>query len=236
MVSDSIFLCRSRTSTPSPAPRLCWPTWWRWSGIWMRRGGRTRPTTTWSRPWSCSSKPGPRWPRSEAGAVAEADHRDLGKPRLHYGSTGDWLTHLGGLRKGEGRRVVARAHALTGPLASTREAMAAGTVSPEQADVSSSPSTPCRQDRRSGAGVKPPCSSMRGASTPPTSPAPGAIWCMWSTPTPWIGSSSVSWTARNAPPTWADTSPSSATEPAGSGSRAADRPRTAPSSKPRSCR
>ena len=53
----------------------------------------------------------------QAGAVAEADHRDLGKAKLHYGSTGDWLTHLGGLRKGEGRRVVARAHALTGPLA-----------------------------------------------------------------------------------------------------------------------
>ena len=30
---------------------------------------------------------------------------------------------------------MARAHALTGPLASTREAMAAGTVSPEQADI-----------------------------------------------------------------------------------------------------
>jgi hypothetical protein len=71
----------------------------------------------------------------EAGAVAEADHRDLGKAKLHYGSTGDWLTHLGGLRKGEGRRVVARAHALTGPLESTREAMTDGRVSPEQADV-----------------------------------------------------------------------------------------------------
>jgi hypothetical protein len=71
----------------------------------------------------------------EAGAVAEADSRDLRKTKLSYGSTGEWLTHLGGLRKGEGRRVVTRAHALTGPLASTREAMAAGTVSPEQADV-----------------------------------------------------------------------------------------------------
>src|SRR4051812_32115959 len=71
----------------------------------------------------------------EAGVVAEADHRDLGKTRLAYGSTGDWLTHLGGLRKGEGRRLVARAHALTGPLAATRAAMVAGTVSPEQADV-----------------------------------------------------------------------------------------------------
>ncbi|HEY2879953.1 HNH endonuclease signature motif containing protein [Nocardioides sp.] len=71
----------------------------------------------------------------QAGAVAEADARDLAKQQLAYGSTGDWLTHTGGLRKGEGRRVVARAHALTGALADTREALAAGTVSPEQADV-----------------------------------------------------------------------------------------------------
>jgi Domain of unknown function (DUF222) len=71
----------------------------------------------------------------QSSALAEADARDLGKQRLAYGSTGDWLTHLGGLRKGEGRRLVARAHALTGPLEATREAMAAGRVSPEQADV-----------------------------------------------------------------------------------------------------
>jgi hypothetical protein len=71
----------------------------------------------------------------QAGAVAEADARDLAKQRLHYGSTGDWLTHLGGLRKGEGKRIVKRAHALTGPQAATRTALAAGTVSPEQADV-----------------------------------------------------------------------------------------------------
>ena len=71
----------------------------------------------------------------QAGAVAEADARDLAKRRMHYGSTGDWLTHLGGLRKGEGRRIVSRAHALTGPLSATRESMAAGRVSPEQADV-----------------------------------------------------------------------------------------------------
>jgi len=71
----------------------------------------------------------------EAAAVAEADHRALAKDTLHYGSTGDWLTHVGGLRKGQGRRIVARAHAVTGPLATTRDAMAAGRVSPEQADV-----------------------------------------------------------------------------------------------------
>src|SRR6188472_859053 len=71
----------------------------------------------------------------EAGAVAEADTRDLAKTQLAYGSTGDWLTHSGGLRKGQGRRIVNQAHALTGALASTREALAAGTVSPEQAEV-----------------------------------------------------------------------------------------------------
>src|SRR5438046_217697 len=62
----------------------------------------------------------------EAGAVAEADTRDLGRQGLHYGSTGEWLTHLGGLRKGQGRRLVERARALVGPLDATREAMAAG--------------------------------------------------------------------------------------------------------------
>jgi hypothetical protein len=71
----------------------------------------------------------------EAGAVAEADARDLAKQRLHYASTGDWLTHVGGLRTGAGQRVVRRPHALAGPLSATREALAAGRVSPEQADI-----------------------------------------------------------------------------------------------------
>jgi hypothetical protein len=44
----------------------------------------------------------------EAGAVAEADVRNLAKDKLAFGSTGDWLTHLGGLRKGEGKRRVVR--------------------------------------------------------------------------------------------------------------------------------
>ena len=52
----------------------------------------------------------------EAGAVAEADARDLATQRLHYGSTGDWLTHVGGLSRGEGKRRVVRARALTGAL------------------------------------------------------------------------------------------------------------------------
>ncbi|MFZ2014802.1 MAG: DUF222 domain-containing protein [Nocardioides sp.] len=71
----------------------------------------------------------------EAHAIAEAEARDLAKKRLHFGSTGDWLTHTGGLRRGEGKRLVRRAVALTGSLERTREQMVAGVVSPEQADV-----------------------------------------------------------------------------------------------------
>ncbi len=70
----------------------------------------------------------------EAGAVAEADLRGLAKDKLHYGSTGDWLTHTGGLRRGEGKRRVVRAHALTGPLTRTRQALVAGEVSATQVD------------------------------------------------------------------------------------------------------
>src|SRR6476619_1206141 len=43
----------------------------------------------------------------EAGAIAEADVRGTAKDQLAYGLSGDWLTHRGGLRKGEGRRIVA---------------------------------------------------------------------------------------------------------------------------------
>ena len=67
----------------------------------------------------------------EAGALAEADARDLAKQQLAYGSTGDWVTHLAGLRRGEGKRRVARAKALVGPLSRTREALVAGACSPE---------------------------------------------------------------------------------------------------------
>ncbi len=70
----------------------------------------------------------------EAGALAEADARDLAKQPA-YGSTGDWVTHLAGLRRGEGKRRVARAKALVGPLVRTREALVAGVCSPGQADV-----------------------------------------------------------------------------------------------------
>jgi hypothetical protein len=71
----------------------------------------------------------------EAGAVAEADARDVPRQQLHYGSTADWLTHVGGLRRGEGRRRVVRAKALTGPLSRTLQALVAGRMSPGQVDV-----------------------------------------------------------------------------------------------------
>lgn len=71
----------------------------------------------------------------QAGAVAEVDARHLAQQRLRYASTAAWLTHLGGLRKPDGRRLVRRAHGLIGPLAATREALVAGRVSPERADV-----------------------------------------------------------------------------------------------------
>ena len=71
----------------------------------------------------------------EAGAVVEADARDLATDQLSYGSTGDWLTHVAGLRRGEGKQRLVRATALTGPLERTRHALVDGTVSPAQADV-----------------------------------------------------------------------------------------------------
>ena len=71
----------------------------------------------------------------EAGAVAEADARDLAKEQLQYGSTGDWLTHTGGLHRGGGKKKVVRARALTGPLGRTMQGLVEGTVSPGQADL-----------------------------------------------------------------------------------------------------
>jgi hypothetical protein len=71
----------------------------------------------------------------EAGAIVEADARALARERLGYGSTGDWLTHTAGLGKGEGRRRLVRAKALTGPLERTRRGLLAGAVSPAQADI-----------------------------------------------------------------------------------------------------
>ena len=71
----------------------------------------------------------------EAGAVAEVEARDLATQGLRFGSTGDWLTHTGGLRRGEGKQRVVRAKALTGSLGRTFEALVAGTVSLGQVDT-----------------------------------------------------------------------------------------------------
>src|SRR4051795_5298134 len=53
----------------------------------------------------------------EAGAVVEVDARDLAKQKLHYASTGDWLTHVGGLRHGEGKHRVRQGQAPGGAVA-----------------------------------------------------------------------------------------------------------------------
>jgi hypothetical protein len=71
----------------------------------------------------------------EAGAVVEADARGLARERRGYGSTGDWLTHTAGLRRGEGNRRLVRARALTGPLERTRRGLLEGRVSPARADI-----------------------------------------------------------------------------------------------------
>jgi hypothetical protein len=71
----------------------------------------------------------------EAGALVEVEARGLAKEKLHFGSTGDWLTHTGGLRKGEGKKRLVRAQAVIGPLDRVRRGLLAGTISPAQADL-----------------------------------------------------------------------------------------------------
>ncbi len=167
--------------------------------------------------------------------MAEVDARDLATSRLAYGSTGDWLTHLGGLRKGEGKRRVARAKALTGPLARTREALVAGTVSPGQADL-----IVAVGGRAAAGGLDPPPRGAvdgppgRATSTRPSWPGRVGTWSRSSTPTRSTGDCRPGWSGRNAPPTSTATCGSGPTGPVGSGSAAAGRPRTVPSSKPRS--
>jgi hypothetical protein len=71
----------------------------------------------------------------QAGALAEVDVRGIAKTVLAYWSSGEWLTHLGAMRRGQGHRMVLRAHALTTTLEATRQGLVAGVVSTEQADV-----------------------------------------------------------------------------------------------------
>jgi hypothetical protein len=137
----------------------------------------------------------------EAGVVAETDLRGIAKTRLHHGSTGDWLTHLGGMRRGQGRRVVVRAHALTTTQETTRQGSVDAVVSPEQADVilatvESLPSDPVLRAR-----ARRSWSTTPGRWLPPSWPRPGVTWSRSSTPTPKSGVWSVSSPVRNVPHT-----------------------------------
>lgn len=70
-----------------------------------------------------------------ASVLAEVHARDTAKQELAWGSTADWYTHLAGAHRREGHRTVRHAGVLVGDRAATHAALAAGTVSPEQAAV-----------------------------------------------------------------------------------------------------
>jgi hypothetical protein len=71
----------------------------------------------------------------EAPVLVELDARQVPKKRLGWASSADWFTHLAGLRRGQGKRAIDRAHHLAGDRAATLEALRAGRISPEQSDV-----------------------------------------------------------------------------------------------------
>ena len=71
----------------------------------------------------------------EAACLAEISGRDLARGHLSWGSTGDWFTHVAGLRRGQGKRVVDNAVILVGERPATLDALTKGTISPEQAAV-----------------------------------------------------------------------------------------------------
>ena len=103
-----LFVCRSRNPPPPPATGgtagTGWRGGWRWptrsrrSGTWPRSCGRRGSDdelveVVWLVQQATSALAA-----VEAGAVVEADTRNLAQNRLGYGSTGDWVTHLAGLR------------------------------------------------------------------------------------------------------------------------------------------
>lgn len=71
----------------------------------------------------------------EARLLAEIDGRDIARRRLGWGSTTDWYTHLAGVRRGQGKQIVDHSKELVADHPATLEALGAGTISPEQADV-----------------------------------------------------------------------------------------------------
>ncbi len=71
----------------------------------------------------------------EAELLAELDVRDTARRELGWASTADWLTHLAGTTRRQGRQAVAQARILLTERVSTLEALREGAVSPEQASV-----------------------------------------------------------------------------------------------------
>lgn len=71
----------------------------------------------------------------EASVLAELEARKIAKSHLGWGSTADWLTHLAGTHRGQGRRIVRQATSLVGEQTATLAALREGAVSPEQASV-----------------------------------------------------------------------------------------------------
>ena len=67
--------------------------------------------------------------------LAEIDARQVPKTHLGWGSTAEWFTHLAGTHHSTGRRTVRQAGPLVDELPATHAALAAGRVSPEQAAV-----------------------------------------------------------------------------------------------------
>lgn len=69
----------------------------------------------------------------QARILHEVDGRGVAKSELHWGSTADWVTHLCGLRRGEGHRVLTQARHLVTEQTATLAALDEGRISPTQA-------------------------------------------------------------------------------------------------------
>ena len=157
--------------------------------------------------------------------------------RLQWGSTADWVTHCAGVHRREGGASVRHA----GP-AGRRPHRHPGRAGPRR-DLAGAGRGDLRR-RRGPAGQPRRCGPSRAAAQRPgegadrdrAGPGPDGTSRRWSTPTASDRRARPRWTARSAPPTCNGSSPSSTTAPAASGSRAADRPRTARSCAPRCCR
>ncbi len=119
----------------------------------------------------------------EAVVLAEVDARDLAKQCLGWGSTGDWYTHLAGVRRGQGRRVVDQARQLAGDRSATLSALREGAISPDQAGVVLDAVDRLPSRTGSATAANGCCWRKPSGSTPPTWPGPDGTWPRSSTPT-----------------------------------------------------